>query len=71
MSSERTAPSELELELKRQDQLFQAACETLAALGDSARLSIPKHVLEELDAAFNAPVLTEARDGHARLHLRA
>jgi len=52
MSRERTPLAELELELERQDQSFRQACAALAALGDDVRLSIPQHVLEELDAAF-------------------
>lgn len=55
MSREPTPLSALVLELERQNQLFQNACHTLAALGDGARLSIPEHVLDELDAAFNPP----------------
>jgi hypothetical protein len=55
MPRERTPQSELERELDRQNQLFQNACDTLAALGDGVRLSIPEQVLDELDAAFNAP----------------
>lgn len=58
MSLERIPLLELELELQRQDHLFQTVCESLTALGDGTRLSIPEHVLEELDAAFNAPVMS-------------
>jgi hypothetical protein len=60
MSREPTPKSELERELDRQNQLFQNACDTLAALGDGVQLSIPEHVLDELDGAFNAPRISTA-----------
>lgn len=52
MPHQRIPLADLELELERQDQSFKQACETLVALGEEVRLSIPEHVLEELDAAF-------------------